>query len=316
MNVLTSFRVKRELKERLLNHFPSVHFIYRENMDNAKAELHDADILITYGEDLDKSLIASAKRLKWIMVLSAGMEQMPFDAIEKRGILVTNAKGIHAIPMAEYTLAMMLQVARQTKTLIQLEQEEKWLRSVKMMELASKTVAIIGAGAIGSEIGRLAKAFRMKTIGVNTDGRAVEHIDHAYPVWQLEEAVKGVDFVVSVLPSTKKTKNLFTEDCFKVMKNDVVFINIGRGDVVDEQLLIRMLKEGEVRHAVLDVHVQEPLPKGHPYWEMEQVTVTPHLSGISDMYQPRGFEIFEHNLEVFLQGFGEYRNKVDLSKGY
>ncbi|WLR51278.1 D-2-hydroxyacid dehydrogenase [Bacillus tianshenii] len=316
MKALASFDPKESLKNQVIEEFPSIEFTFKQNMGEAKHLLPEADILVTYGEDLDESLIRSAHNLKWIMVVSAGMEKMPFEAIDEQGILVTNAKGIHAIPMAEYTIGMMLQTARRAKELYELEKKSEWNRKIKMVELAGKTVSILGAGAIGTEIARLCKAFRMKTKGMNTSGRDVENVDEVFSVEQLSEVVKEADFIVSVLPSTEKTKRLLEEKHFKVMKEEAVFINIGRGDVVDENLLIKMLQEKQLSHAVLDVFEQEPLPKHHSFWNMEEVTVTPHLSGISKMYLPRSFEIFEHNLKVFVSGEGEYVNKIDVKRGY
>nr|WP_311380680.1 NAD(P)-dependent oxidoreductase [Bacillus sp. ISL-78] len=118
--------------------------------------------------------------MKWIMVMSAGMELMPFNAIEERGIMVTNARGIHKIPMAEYTIGMLLQYEKKLKLLMKNEKEELWNRKIEVGELNGKTMLIMGVGAIGGEVARLGKAFGMKTIGMNRSGKPVESIDHLY----------------------------------------------------------------------------------------------------------------------------------------
>src|SRR5699024_11105367 len=115
LNILFSAKLSYQDEERFKKNYPEQSFIFCENMDVAKAYIEDADILVTYGEDLTSSLVTQAVNLKWIMVLSDGMDRMPFETIEQRGILVTNARGIHKIPMAEYAISMLLQVYRQEK---------------------------------------------------------------------------------------------------------------------------------------------------------------------------------------------------------
>ncbi|WP_314733334.1 D-2-hydroxyacid dehydrogenase [Anaerobacillus sp. CMMVII] len=280
------------------------------------SELVNADVLITYGEDLNDEIINKSTNLKWIMVISAGLDRMPFPSIKEKGILVTNAKGIHKIPMAEYTMAMILQVARQAKLLIKNEEKHLWDRTVSMTELHGKTLGVLGAGAIGTQIAKYAQVFQMKTIGLNRSGKRVEMFDEMVTMKTINDLLEKSDFIVSVLPSTPETDGLLNKAIFDQMKENVIFINIGRGKNVNEQDLIAALNSGKIAHAVLDVFEYEPLPKDHPFWDMENVTVTPHLSGISAQYQPRAMEIFEKNLELFLKGSNEYINQVDLEKGY
>ncbi len=268
-------------------------------MDEAKQDIGRADIFITFGEDLTAELISEAVRLRWIMVLSAGIDRLPFAAIKERGILVTNARGIHKVPMAEYAISMLLQVVRQQKQLMKNEAEQTWDRSVRMQELTEKTLVIAGTGAIGQEVARLAKAFRMTVYGISRSGKAVENVDQNVTHDELERVLPEADAVVSVLPSTPETKEFFTFDEFRVMPNRAIFLNMGRGDAVRENDLIKALREKEIAHAVLDVFEEEPLPEGHPFWQMDNVTVTPHISGISPHYQRRALAIFEENLEMF-----------------
>jgi len=304
------------IKKGLLEKYPNVDFSFHPTIKDAEPELESAEILITYGEDLNDERINKAHNLKWIMVVSAGVEKLPFEAIKQKNILVTNARGIHKTPMAEYTIAMILQVSRKSKQLIENEKQEIWDRTIKMMEIKGKVITIIGTGAIGSEIARLAKAFHMKTVGVNRSGHNCEWFDEVFSVNEIDQAIGQSDFVVSVLPSTPETYHLLKEDHFVKMKKEAVFISIGRGNVVDENALIKVLKAGEISHAVLDVFEHEPLPKGHPFWNMENVTVTPHISGLSSLYQPRGFEIFEYNLEQYLSGENNFKNIIDLDRRY
>lgn len=316
MKIVSSAKLKTEIKENLINNYPDLHFHFFKDIDEALDHLLDADILITYGEDLTTEIIKQVKCLKWIMVISAGLDQMPFQAIKERRILVTNAKGIHQIPMAEYTIAMILQVARQAKKLSENEQSHVWDRRVPMTELNGKTIGILGAGAIGTQIANYAHVFNMKTIGFNRSGRKVAGFDEMVTKETIADLLIKSDFIVSVLPSTKETDGMLNKYTFEMMKKTATFINIGRGKNVVEKDLIAALKSGEIFHAVLDVFEQEPLPEAHPFWDMDNVTVTPHLSGISANYLPRAFEIFEVNLKIFIEKGNDYLNIIELDQGY
>ncbi|MFD2759605.1 D-2-hydroxyacid dehydrogenase [Lentibacillus juripiscarius] len=316
MVILSSAKISEKHRTRLREHYPDETFIFCANMDEAKQDIGRADIFITFGEDLTAELISEAVRLRWIMVLSAGIDRLPFAAIKERGILVTNARGIHKVPMAEYAISMLLQVVRQQKQLMKNEAEQTWDRSVRMQELTEKTLVIAGTGAIGQEVARLAKAFRMTVYGISRSGKAVENVDQNVTHDELERVLPEADAVVSVLPSTPETKEFFTFDEFRVMPNRAIFLNMGRGDAVRENDLIKALREKEIAHAVLDVFEEEPLPEGHPFWQMDNVTVTPHISGISPHYQRRALAIFEENLEMFNENRDDYVNKIDVTRGY
>lgn len=314
--ILSSAKIRRDIRNKLSEKFPDETFIFCNGMNEAEEHLLTAEILITYGEDLTDELIEKAANLKWIMVISAGLDRMPFEAIRKKGILVTNARGIHKTPMAEYTIAMMLQVARQTKVLIAHEQERIWDRRVKMTEISGKTIGILGTGAIGCEIARLAKAFHMRTLGFNRSGHQADFIDEIYGKETLSELLKESDFLISVLPATPETYNFLTMDHFRQMKASSVFINIGRGTTINEEDLLKALKDGMIAHAVLDVFKNEPLHFDHPFWKMENVTVTPHLSGISPQYQERAITLFEENLKKYRNGEQNFINIIPLERGY
>lgn len=316
MKVVSSAKLKTVQKENLINSYPDLCFHFFKDIEEAREDLLDADILITYGEDLTNEIIKKVECLKWIMVISAGLDEMPFQSIKEKGIFVTNAKGIHKIPMAEYTIAMILQVARQAKKLIENEQSHVWDRRVPMTELSGKTLGILGAGSIGTQIANYARVFNMKIIGFNRSGRKVDGFDEIVTKGAIDELLIKSDFIVSVLPSTPETDATLNKHTFKMMKKTATFINIGRGKTVVEKDLMAALNSGEIAHAVLDVFGKEPLRKDHPFWGMNNVTVTPHISGISAQYLPRAIEIFETNLKVFINGGKDYLNIVDLDKGY
>ncbi|RWZ51324.1 D-2-hydroxyacid dehydrogenase [Halobacillus fulvus] len=309
-------RVPEDWKQRFQNRFEDIEFQFCHGIEEAEEPLKQADVFVTYGEDLTPERIQTAENLKWIMVLSAGMDKMPFEKIEEKGILVTNVRGIHAQPMAEYAISMLLQVSRQAKTLIEQEKNHEWSRQPVMTEISGQTMILLGTGAISQEVARLAKAFRMKTIGVSKSGNPKEFFDETYLVDDLSEVIGEVGFIVAALPSTEETRYLLKREHFEKMSDKAIFLNMGRGDLVSSDVILEAVRDGLIAHAVLDVFETEPLPEKHPLWDEERVTVTPHVSGISPQYMGRGLEIFEENLNVWMSGQGEYRNKINLKRGY
>lgn len=316
MKILSTLIPPEYLQADMEEKFPSHEFYYQKGLTTEDEALKVAEILITYGEDLTDDHIRKAVSLKWIMVMSAGLEKMPFGSIAEKNILVTNARGIHKIAMAEYTIGMLLQYEKRLKLLMENEGRENWERRINVGELNNKTMLIIGTGAIGGEVARLSKAFNIKTIGINRNGQSVEYIDSIHILDELENVLPQADYIVSVLPSTKETQGFLKEGHFKKMKESAVFMNIGRGDLYEEETLLEALRNHEIAHAVLDVFQQEPLPAGHPFWKLDNVTVTPHLSSKTQNYLPRSFEIFEHNFEEYIKGGSKYINVIDLKRGY
>ncbi|WP_377891519.1 D-2-hydroxyacid dehydrogenase [Alkalihalobacillus sp. R86527] len=316
MNIVCTSKLKSNIKSDLVQKYPEVSFQFYPSMSVAEEHLDEAEVLITYGEDVTENHIQKAKQLKWIMVLSAGVEMLPFKEIKERGIVVTNARGIHSIQMAEYTLWAMLITARNTKELFVNEASKTWHKRMPLNEITGATVGVIGTGAIGCEIARIAKTFNMATIGVNRKGHAVDYFDSIYSNDNVMEMLPKCDYIVSVLPSTADTFHFFTSPHFHAMKESSVFINIGRGDAVDEHALIDALNNEEIHHAVLDVFEEEPLEESHPFWKMANVTVTPHHSGVSPNYQPRAIEIFKRNFNEYINGTNDFQNVINPDRGY
>lgn len=314
--ILFSAKISGKHQDSLKEVFSDEIFLFCDSPEEVEGHLGQAEVLVTYGDDVTRELIEKAPKLKWIACLSAGVDGFPFELLKEREILVTNSRGIHKIQMAEYAIAMLLQVYRNSKTLIENERHAEWGKGVRVQEITGKTILILGTGAIGGETARLAKAFRMKTLGISRSGKAAEHFDEVYKTSELMKVLPEADLIVSVLPSTEETKQLFTYECFKVMKKSAVFLNMGRGDVLIENDLLKAIREEAINHAVLDVFAEEPLPKEHPFWKEKNITVTPHISGLSPEYVKRALEIFKRNLSVYVNNGEGYMNKIDLKRGY
>ena len=316
MQVVATVRRNEELEKRIQSQFPDVQFTFLNKMNEIGEKRYTAEILVTYGEDLNEKLINEMKNLRWIMVMSAGIEKLPFEAIKKNHIIVTNARGIHKIPMAEFVFGYILQYAKQLPLFYKQQSEKIWNRNVHLQEIFGKTMLIVGAGAIGSQISRYGKTFGMHTIGINRSGKENANFDVIYKIEQLDDILPEADYVISVLPNTASTNKIFSRQQFFKMKKEAVFINVGRGNAVDEHALMEALEEGQFAHAFLDVFEKEPLPADHTFWKSDKVTITPHLSAISDMYLPRAYEIFVKNLWNYINKENNWINLVDLKRGY
>lgn len=217
--------------------------------------------------------------------------------------------------MGEYALHAMLDHARKHKVSVEYQQNKRF-ENFKPGELYGKTLVILGTGAIAQAVAKRANVFGMRVLGINQSGRDVEHFDETYALQELFNVLPNADYIVNVLPSTPKTKQLINEESLSYMKPSAVFINFGRGDAVDEQALIEALRNKQLNHAYLDVFEEEPLHEEHPLWGMDEVTITPHIAGYSSHYMERLLPIFVHNLRVFVEQEGEMKNIVNKSEGY
>lgn len=314
--IVFSAKISEKHRKKLESEFPNQKFVFCETTEEVTNYLNRAEVFVTYGNDVTEELIEKAPKVRWVACLSAGIDGFPLKKLTERNILVTNARGIHKTQMAEYAFAMLLQVYRNSKTIIENEREAIWDKGVRVREITGKTILILGTGAIGGETARLGQAFRMKTIGISRSGNPAEYFDEVYKTSELLSLLPKADLIVSVLPSTNETKELLTYDHFSAMKESAVFLNMGRGDVLLEDDLLRAIREERFNHAVLDVFLEEPLPENHPFWQEENITVTPHISGLSPEYVRRALAIFKTNLSIFEKEAGDYVNKVDLSRGY
>ena len=314
VSIYFTFEPREDLKQPLIEEFPQVDFTFDTTLDPEK--LANTDILVTYGEDLKEEHIAIAKQLQWIFVASAGIEKMPAQAIAARGLLVSNVRGIHKKPMTESILAHILAYKRALPFVYEQQKKKQWNKKARLSELNGSTALILGPGAIGGEIGRILQAFDVYTIGCNHSGKAAAFMNETHILDSLMEQLPKADIVISMLPSTNETKHLLTRTHFEAMKDSALFMNFGRGDLVATDVLVEVLKERLIAHAVLDVYEVEPLPSDSPLWELDNVTLSPHFSSHSSRYVERSLEIFKPSLHKWLNGERDVENKMDILRGY
>lgn len=287
-------------------------------------ELEEADaerVRIIYGwnnSDDFKALAATFLNLKWVQATSAGVDYIPNQIKTSNDIYVTNASGIHAIPISETVFAYILASNRNLFYSQIAQTKNEWDKPdpASFKSLTGKTILVYGAGNIGEEIARLAKAFRMNTIGVNTSGKEREHFDQMFALEKSQGAISQADYIVNALPATQLTNDLFDQSFFNEMKESALFINIGRGQAVDEEALKKALEEDQIAGAYLDVFKTEPLPADSPLWQLNNLLISPHITGVVEHFRDELFPIFEENLVHFMQHNEPIRNIVESDKGY
>ncbi|ERI09638.1 D-2-hydroxyacid dehydrogenase [Aneurinibacillus aneurinilyticus] len=317
MKIVLTAKMSKRHQEKLEKAYPQHDFYFYDRMKEAATDVKDTHVLVTYGEDLTFDNVQDMQNLRWIQVLSAGMDTMPLSLLAERGVLVTNASGIHKIPMAEYTFGVMLQVARKMNELYEKQCNSEWDRSIRVEELYGKTLGIIGVGAIGEEIALRAQVFGMQVLGVNRSGKMKSGCDEMYLQTDLLSVLPRCDYVVVIVPLTEETRNMIGYEEIKVMKENAVLINIARGAIINEEALLEHLRSKKLKMAVLDVFSEEPLPASSPFWQLENCLVTPHISGRSPLYMERALEIFHHNLALYNnEETKDMINVINLRQGY
>jgi phosphoglycerate dehydrogenase-like enzyme len=249
-------------------------------------------------------------RLRWFQSTSAGVDELIDAGYGERGVAVTTSSGVHATPIGEFALHFMLMFAKQAARSLRSQQAKRWERFTPA-ELKDATVGIVGLGHIGSEVARLAKGFGCRVLAfdrLRSDAGPAELVD-------LPKLLAESDYVVLSVPLSIETRHLIGEAELRAMKPSAVLINICRGLVVDEAALIRALKEGWIAGAGLDVFEREPLPPESELWGLENVIITPHVSGANVHYFDRAVPIFCENLRRYLDG-RPLLNAIDPARGY
>ncbi|GMA63004.1 D-2-hydroxyacid dehydrogenase [Alicyclobacillus fastidiosus] len=279
--------------------------------------LKDAEVVVGWNKDVFKEAVESSNAtLRWVHNWGAGVDKFPFTALKERGIMLTNSSGVHAYPISETILGMMLALTRQLHICIQNQQTNTWHHANAQLEMHGKTVVILGTGAIGSETARLCKAFGMQVLGVRRSDKQADYFDEMYTFHSLKQALEQSDYVVNTLPLTEATRHMMGESQFASMKSSAFYINIGRGGTTDEESLITAIQNKSIAGAGLDVFSTEPLPDGSPLWEMSNVIITPHTSGSTEHYDARVMEIFLPNLKAYVEGKDPEINRVNLDLQY
>ncbi len=300
--------------------WPEMRVIHLPDYTCLAEELPDTDIFIGYS--LRPQQLKDAKRLKWIHSTAAGVAQLMYPELRDSGVVVTNPRGIFAVPMAEHAIGLMLALARNLPDSVRQQdralwgQQTLWDLPQHLTELNGQVLLIVGFGSIGKELARRARAFDMRVWGVSRSGKGDSPLaDRIMPAAELAAALPRADFVVLAAPETPETRHLIGPEEIALMKPGARLINVARGSLLDETALLRALEEGKLGGAAIDVAASEPLPPESPLWKAPNLLITPHTSATSDRLWERETSLLMELLERWFDG-RELVNRVDFSRGY
>lgn len=280
------------------------------------------EILVT-NHILPDNISEMTPALKWAQLSSAGVDAlMNHGLLRDKPIMVTTASGVHSTTISEYIIGAMITFAKNFRQAWRAQQEHRW-QPRWPQEMEDATVAIVGVGAIGQRTAELAKALRMRVLATRrscerrmSGAEAGESaIDEMFPPGELHAMLGEADYVVLALPLTPESRGLIGEAEIAAMKPNAVIVNISRGAVIEQNALIEALKAKRIAGAALDVTTPEPLPPDHELWTLDNVMITPHMSGGTPRYMERVIDLLCDNLARYVAG-EPLRNVVDLSRGY
>jgi phosphoglycerate dehydrogenase-like enzyme len=254
------------------------------------------------------AVVTGLPRLRWVHATSAGAGEqvrkagLPAEALKR--VAVTTSSGVHAVPLAEFAILGLLAVAKELPRLVEDQRAKAWPEVHRpLRELSGQTLFLVGLGEIGREVARLGKALGMRTVGFRrTPGPPPDGVDEVHGPERLRELAPGADAMVVSLPLTEQTAGLVDRATIDRLPAHCIFVNVGRGGVVDEPALTDALASRRIAGAALDVFATEPLPPDSPLWRLPNVLVTPHAAALSARENERIVELFVANLHRYLNG--------------
>jgi phosphoglycerate dehydrogenase-like enzyme len=290
---------------------------YRQLIENARlpeldltAELARGEIVL--GEPkLIRDVLPELSHLKWVQAIYAGVEPL-VEPGQRRDYILTNARGVFGESMSEYVFGYLLFHEKKILERIQARQAMQWQRTEPGV-LRGKAIGLLGVGSIGAHLARTAKHFSMSVRGYTRQSETSPEVDSYYHGDDLLKFVDGLDYLVSVLPRTDDTNKIVNAKLLAALPPHAIFINVGRGNAVDEPALAKALQEGKLAAAVLDVFEKEPLPEGHPFWTTPNLYMTFHTSAIS--YPEDITKLFIENYQLYIEG-EPLKYVVDFEQGY
>lgn len=302
-------------------------------VDDVPPELH-SQVNILYG--WGKTVVEGHRypNLKWLQTHSAGIDNLLGTPLWHSPVIISSLNGVHATPIAEHALALMMAFRWRIPTMQRLQQQSQWAaerwETFCHPELRGSTLGIIGYGAIGRELARLASTFGMRVLAVNNSGQrrpfsgysepgigdpAAAIPEEIYPTDRLLEMLPRCDYVVALAPLTSQTRHLINRQALAAMKPTAYLFNMGRGALIDEAALVDALQQHVIAGAGLDVFETEPLPVDSLLWALDNAIISPHVAGFSPHYDERASNLFTENLHRYLNN-EPLLNLVNKTRGY
>jgi len=344
--VFVSTPLRPDLVEKIRTAFPEVEVVVEHDLlppqryrgdhagpaDFARTEaedqrfwelVRDCDVLYGIPDNVPAGLFKATEhneRLRWVQLMAAGggatVVAADLTAGARDNVQFTTAAGVHAAQLAEFAIMGVLMGLKRMPHLARLQRDHDWPKvHTTNRGAVGATVLVLGLGAIGVEVARLAAALKMNVIGVARTPRRLEHADRVVPLEDLDEVMGEADAIVLALPGTTATVGLVGADFLSRAKDGVTLINVGRGPVVDEAALVEALRSDKVSCAVLDVTEVEPLPQTSPLWDLDNVYLSPHSAALDDYEDDRICDLFLDNLDRYLRD-EPLTNLIDIDAGY
>lgn len=306
--------------ERLRKDFPEVEVVYSAKKRDDDQALRDADVMI--GWSLPVEQLRGAKSLRWIYSITAAVDQFLYPELVSSEITIINAGSVHGPVAAEHAIAVLLALAKRLPTAVRYQERRKWAMEAiwneqpRPREVRGATLVVVGLGSIGAEVAAMAAALKMHVIGVREHperGTAGAHEVVGYEA--LDGVLSRADFVALAAPLTTRTRHLIDARRLQLFKAGAFLINVSRGALVDEAVLVKALREHKIAGAALDVFEEEPLSRWSPLWKMPQALITPHTAFLTENVWQRHYEVFTGNLKRYMTGQA-LEGVVDKGRGY
>ena len=306
--------------KRLQMEFPQLNVVHLPDYKRVDAEISHAEIGIAWS--IRPQQIKMAKKLRWIHSPAAAVHQLIFPELVESDIVLTNAREVHGPVVAEHVIAQIFALAKKIPDAVRFQENHEWGQQrmwdelPRVREVAGATVGLIGLGSIGRAVAGSAKALGMRVIAVREHPeKGNEGADVVFGPAQIDDVFRQADYVVLAAPVTDNTRAIANAERLTLMKPDACLINVGRGQLVDENALASALREKKIGGAALDVFPEEPLAAESPLWDVPGLLITPHTAALTDKLWERHYALFSENLRRYLNG-QELLGVVDKGKGY
>jgi phosphoglycerate dehydrogenase-like enzyme len=303
---------------------PGTAIVYVPDTATAVKEAKDADIVVgqsAHPGACEPEILNAGKQLRWIMAYAAGVERcVSVPSVRERKLLITNLRGLGSAAIGEHAIALALAMARGLDTFVSNQAKGRWSRedaaARHLQTLTGKTMLVVGLGGIGTEVASRAHGLGMNVIATRARGHeGPEYVSHVGSPDELLKLAATADVIVSCVPLTAETKNIYDRKFFAALKPTAYFVNVARAGSVVQAEMIAALKEGRLAGAGLDVVDPEPLPPDNPLWKTPNVIITPHISSSSDIPNEAIGVLINENLRRYAAG-DKMLSVVDLDREY
>ncbi|HEY2380430.1 MAG TPA: D-2-hydroxyacid dehydrogenase [Terriglobia bacterium] len=314
------WRVPESQIRRLRERFPEFTFTHALTDNDAAEAIQTADVALA--SRLSAAMVERAPRLRWVHSTAAAVGILPLQELAARRIAVSNSRGIQAAPIAEHVMGGLLLLSRRFNLMLEAQRERRWIQNELSSaawpwSLKGRKMTILGFGTIGQEVARRAHAFGMSVTGIRRrlDQPVPPFVDRIVSGKQLDEALRGSDVLVISAPFIRETDRMIRAEHLALMNPGAILINVARAKIVDESAMMTALQSGRLGGAVLDVFEREPLDAASPLWDLPNVIVSPHSSGLRPDHWDEVIALFSENLLRFQRG-EPLVNEVDCNAGY